>query len=168
MRAGLWRGRWRSCPDNVIGIAPPPTRPAGRALIGRAAADAGGAGRGERRGGLWVGKVRAALPPGCQWVAGCRPRAGSGRLWGRRRCGDRVQVSGPRRGGRARTGFGEARGPPRPQTFRGRRVGALGRRWPPGVWTAAGWTSPAGLVRGPRSRARDSGVLGASCPRFGR
>lgn len=60
----------------MISIAPPPTRPAGRAPIGRAADDEHGAGRGERRGGLWVGEARAALPPGCQWVAGWLRAAG--------------------------------------------------------------------------------------------
>lgn len=46
-------------------------------------------------------------------------------------------------------GLREARVPPRPQPGPGWRVGALGRRWPPGAWTIAGGMRP----RGARARS---------------
>lgn len=114
----------------------------------------GGAGRGERRGGLWVGEARAALPLGCQRVAG--RRRGRGGRGGRWRRGDRVPVSGLWRRGRAGTGLGKARVTPRPRQGPGWRVVALGRR---DCGRPREGLGAVGLERGPRSRARDSGIL---------
>lgn len=70
-------------------MAPPPARPAGRALIGEAAADGRrGARRAARRA---VGRRGAGRTSA--WVSeGCWPQAGAGRPWGS------VAPRGPRSG----------------------------------------------------------------------
>lgn len=115
-----------------------------------------GAGRGERRAARRAVGRRGAGRTSA-WVSeGCRLRSGAGRPWGRRLRGDRVRVSGLQRGGRAGTGLGEAHLPPRPRLGSGWRVAALGRRECGRPREGRG---PVGLQRGPRSHARDSGVL---------
>lgn len=135
-------------------MAPPPAGPAGRALIGQAAADGRrGARRAARRA---VGRRGAGRTSA--WVSeGSRPRAGAGRPWSRRRRREeRVRVSGLRRSGRAGTGLREAHVPPRPRPGPGWGVAALGRRE---CRRPREGRAPVGLERGLRSRARESGVL---------